>query len=70
MLSLFSEITIRSMRARNRLMMSPMSQNSASDDGDATNWHMVHYGSRAVGGCGIVLMEDTAVASEGRISSR
>lgn len=70
MSSLFSEITIRQMRARNRLMMSPMSQNSATEDGAATSWHMVHYGSRAVGGCGIVLMEDTAVSAEGRVSSR
>ncbi|MER8843685.1 NADH:flavin oxidoreductase/NADH oxidase [Mesorhizobium australicum] len=69
-LNLFSEIKIGQMRARNRLMMSPMSQNSASDDGNATNWHMVHYGSRAVGGCGIVLMEDTAISPAGRVSSR
>lgn len=69
MTDLFSEITIRQMRARNRLMMAPMSQNSATEQGDATHWHMVHYGSRAVGGCGVVLMEDTAVSSEGRVSS-
>ncbi len=69
-LSLFSEISIRDMRVRNRLMMSPMSQNSATESGEATDWHMVHYGSRAVGGCGIVLMEDTAVSAEGRVSSR
>ena len=67
---LFSEFTIGTMTSRNRLMMSPMSQNSATADGEATPWHMVHYGSRAVGGCGIVLMEDTAVSKEGRVSSK
>jgi len=67
---LFSSFRLREMEVRNRLMMSPMSQNSATEAGEATNWHMVHYGSRAVGGCGIVLMEDTAVAESGRVSSR
>ena len=67
---LFSPFHLRKMKVRNRVMMSPMSQNSATETGEATNWHMVHYGSRAVGGCGIVLMEDTAVAENGRVSSK
>jgi 2,4-dienoyl-CoA reductase-like NADH-dependent reductase (Old Yellow Enzyme family) len=50
-------------------MMSPMSQNSATADGWPTRWHLVHYGARAAGGCGLILMEDTAVEPRGRVSS-
>jgi NADPH2 dehydrogenase len=69
-LALLGPTTIGNMTLRNRIMMSPMSQNSASQSGDAGPWHLVHYGSRAVGGCGLILMEDTAVAENGRVSSR
>jgi 2,4-dienoyl-CoA reductase-like NADH-dependent reductase (Old Yellow Enzyme family) len=55
------ELTIR-----NRIMMSPMSQRAAREDGCARDWHLVHYGSRAVGGCGLVMVEDTAVSPLGR----
>jgi 2,4-dienoyl-CoA reductase-like NADH-dependent reductase (Old Yellow Enzyme family) len=47
-----------------------MSQNSAGPDGRATDWHLVHYGSRAVGGCGLILVEDTGVTADGRVSSK
>jgi NADPH2 dehydrogenase len=57
------ELTIR-----NRIMMSPMSQRAAGDDGGMTDWHLVHYGSRAVGGCGLVMIEDTAVSPLARTS--
>ncbi len=49
--------------------MSPMTQRMASATGAATDWHLVHYGSRAVGGCGLVMLEDTAVHPLGRTSS-
>jgi 2,4-dienoyl-CoA reductase-like NADH-dependent reductase (Old Yellow Enzyme family) len=52
---------------RNRIVMSPMCQYSAVD-GMADDWHLVHLGSRAVGGCGLVMVEATAVTPEGRIS--
>jgi 2,4-dienoyl-CoA reductase-like NADH-dependent reductase (Old Yellow Enzyme family) len=68
MSSVFSELTLRSVTARNRLAMSPMCQYSAGRDGVATEWHRVHYGSRAVGGAGIVIQEATAVEPRGRIS--
>ena len=61
------ELMIKSVRFSNRLGMSPMCQYSAVD-GFATDWHMVHYGSRAVGGVGLILLEATAVAPEGRIT--
>jgi 2,4-dienoyl-CoA reductase-like NADH-dependent reductase (Old Yellow Enzyme family) len=64
---LFSPLTIRSVTLRNRIGVSPMCQYSA-EDGVANEWHFVHLGSRAVGGAGIVIVEATAVAPEGRIT--
>ncbi|MGA2853948.1 MAG: NADH:flavin oxidoreductase/NADH oxidase [Verrucomicrobiota bacterium] len=64
---LFQPLTIRSVTLRNRIGMSPMCQYSA-DDGVANDWHHVHYGARAVGGAGLVIVEATAVAPEGRIT--
>ena len=64
---LFSPITIKNITLKNRIVVSPMCQYS-STDGFANNWHLVHLGSRAVGGAGLVLTEATAVSPEGRIS--
>jgi 2,4-dienoyl-CoA reductase (NADPH2) len=64
---LFTPLTLRGMTFRNRIAMSPMCQYSAMD-GLASDWHLVHLGSRAVGGAGLVMVEATAVVPEGRIS--
>jgi 2,4-dienoyl-CoA reductase-like NADH-dependent reductase (Old Yellow Enzyme family) len=64
---LFSPLTIKSVTLRNRIGVSPMCQYS-SEDGMATDWHLVHLGSRAVGGAGLVIAEATAVSPEGRIT--
>src|ERR1039457_3787938 len=64
---LFQPLTMRSVTLRNRVGVSPMCQYSA-DDGVANDWHFVHLGSRAVGGAGLVIVEATAVAPEGRIT--
>jgi len=64
---LFSPLTLRSVTFRNRIFVSPMCQYS-SRDGLPNDWHLVHLGSRAVGGAGLVMVEATAVSSEGRIS--
>lgn len=64
---LFEPLNLRSISLRNRIAVSPMCQYSGSD-GFANDWHLVHLGSRAVGGAGLVLTEATAVAPEGRIS--
>src|SRR5664279_3159033 len=64
---LFSPFTLRTVTFRNRIFVSPMCQYS-SHDGLPTNWHLVHLGSRAVGGAGLVMVEATAVSPEGRIS--
>ncbi len=60
-------MTVRSVTLRNRVGVSPMCQYSATD-GLANDWHYVHLGSRAVGGAGLVIVEATAVAPEGRIT--
>ncbi|PRY54656.1 2,4-dienoyl-CoA reductase-like NADH-dependent reductase (Old Yellow Enzyme family) [Arcticibacter pallidicorallinus] len=64
---LFEPIRVRSIEFRNRIVVSPMCQYSA-EEGFANDWHMVHLGSRAVGGAGLVIAEATAVSPEGRIS--
>lgn len=65
--NLLSPLTIRGITLRNRIAMPPMCQYSA-EDGQANDWHLVHYGSRAAGGVGLVIVEATAVVPEGRIS--
>jgi len=65
--NLFSPLQIREITLRNRIVVSPMCQYS-STDGFADDWHLVHLGSRAVGGAGLVITEATAVSPEGRIS--
>ncbi len=65
--ALFTPFALRSLTLRNRIVVSPMCQYS-STDGFATNWHLVHLGSRAVGGAALVMSEATAVSPEGRIS--
>ncbi len=67
MSTLFSSFKLRSIEFRNRIFVSPMCQYS-SENGMPTEWHMVHLGSRAVGGAGLVVVEATAVSPEGRIS--
>lgn len=64
---LLSPLTIRNVTLKNRIAMSPMCQYS-SNDGFANDWHLVHLGTRAVGGAGLIIAEATAVAPEGRIS--
>ena len=64
---LLDPLPLRSLTLRNRIVVSPMCQYS-SEDGFASDWHLVHQGSRAVGGAGLVFTEATAVEARGRIS--
>jgi 2,4-dienoyl-CoA reductase-like NADH-dependent reductase (Old Yellow Enzyme family) len=64
---LFEPLPLRSLNLANRILVSPMCQYS-SVDGLATDWHLVHLGSRAVGGAALVFTEASAVTAEGRIS--
>ena len=67
MAKLFSPLKIRGVEFKNRIFVSPMCEYS-SIDGLPTDWHLVHLGSRAVGGAALVIVEATAVCPEGRIS--
>lgn len=67
MSKLFTPLQIKSVQFRNRIVVSPMCQYS-SEDGFASDWHLVHLGSRAVGGAGFIISEAAAVSPEGRIS--
>src|SRR5476651_2355274 len=64
---LFSPIKIKSIEFKNRIVVSPMCEYS-SEDGFASDWHLVHLGSRAVGGAALIITEATAVSPEGRIT--
>lgn len=64
---LFSPLTVKDITLKNRITVSPMCQYSATE-GFATDWHLVHYGSRAVGGAALIIQEATAVSPEARIT--
>lgn len=67
MTSLFEPLIVKDITLSNRIAVSPMCQYSAMD-GFANDWHLVHLGSRAVGGAGLIISEATAISPEGRIS--
>ncbi len=67
MTKLFEPLHLKEVTLRNRTAVSPMCQYS-SEDGFPSDWHLVHLGSRAIGGAGLVMVEATAVSPEGRIS--
>ena len=67
MSKLFSPLRLREIEFKNRIFVSPMCQYS-SQNGKPSEWHLVHLGSRAVGGAALVMFEATAVSPEGRIS--
>jgi len=64
---LFSPLVIKNINLKNRIIVSPMCQYSAKD-GFTNDWHLVHLGSRAVGGAALIMVEATAVSPEGRIT--
>lgn len=67
MVRLFEPLTIKGVEFKNRIVVSPMCEYS-STDGFSNDWHLVHLGSRAVGGAGLIITEATAVSPEGRIT--
>ena len=64
---LYSPLKLKGLTLPNRIVVSPMCQYSSAD-GMATDWHLVHYGSRPIGGAGLIMTEAAAVLPEGRIS--
>ncbi|MGB4439007.1 MAG: NADPH dehydrogenase, partial [Sedimentibacter sp.] len=69
MSKLITNFILKDLEIKNRVVMAPMCMYSADDDGKATEWHLVHYASRAIGGVGLIIQEATAVEPRGRISS-
>ncbi|WP_182188144.1 NADPH dehydrogenase NamA [Pectinatus frisingensis] len=67
-MKLFEKFTIKNMTLRNRIVMPPMCMYSAADDGQANDFHLTHYASRAVGGVGLIIVEATGIKPIGRIS--
>jgi 2,4-dienoyl-CoA reductase-like NADH-dependent reductase (Old Yellow Enzyme family) len=67
MASLFEPFTIRGVKLKNRIGLSPMCQYSA-EEGLVNDWHIIHLGSRAIGGVGLIIVEATAVEARGRIT--
>src|SRR5690554_1238476 len=65
---LYEPYQLKNTKIPNRIVMPAMCQYSATTDGYATNWHTLHYGARAVGGVGLIILEATAVEARGRIS--
>lgn len=63
---LFTPMTIKGVELKNRIVMSPMGTLAAEEDGKVTEWHMLHYGARAMGQVGLIILEATAVLEEGR----
>ncbi|MCH4825845.1 MAG: NADPH dehydrogenase NamA [Planococcus sp. (in: firmicutes)] len=71
MAKLFEPFTIKETTFKNRIVMAPMCMyQSDQEDGQVTDWHRIHYPTRAVGGVGLIITEATAVQPQGRISSR
>ena len=67
---LFTPYTLRDIELKNRIVMAPMCVYSTDESGIVTDWHLHHYAARAVGQVGMIVVEATAVAPEGRISER
>lgn len=69
MSKLFSSFILKNIELKNRIVMAPMCMYSANEDGLATDWHRIHYATRAIGGVGLIIQEATGVERRGRISS-
>ena len=66
----FEKYKIKDLKLKNRIVMPPMCTYSSDESGIVKDFHRVHYGSRAIGGTGLIIVEATAVISNGRISNR
>lgn len=66
---MFTPYSLKNVLLPNRIVMPAMCQYSATEDGFVTDWHRIHYGSRAIGGVGMIILEATAVEKRGRLSN-
>lgn len=67
---MFTPFELKNITIPNRIVMPPMCMYSATEEGQVTDWHLIHYGSRAVGKVGLIILEATAVEKRGRLSGR
>ncbi|HHX00765.1 MAG TPA: NADPH dehydrogenase, partial [Acholeplasmataceae bacterium] len=67
---LFRELQLKDFKFKNRIVMAPMCMYQADSLGFVNDFHLIHYGARALGGVGCVILEATAVEARGRISER
>lgn len=67
---IFTPLIIKNLNLKNRIVMPPMAQYSAADDGLPNSWHFIHYATRAIGGVGLIMVEATGVERGGRITDR
>lgn len=67
---LFTPFSLKELLLKNRIVMPPMCMYRAGNDGIVTEWHMLHYGTRAVGQVGLIIVEATGIEPRGRISNR
>lgn len=65
---MFTPFEVRGLRLANRVVVSPILTYAAGPDGNPTDFHLVHYGARAMGGAGLVITEMTAISEDGRIT--
>ncbi len=70
MAKLYEGYQIKDLRLNNRIVMAPMCMYSADKEGNAGDWHLIHYTTRAIGGAGLIIMEATGVENRGRITDR
>lgn len=70
MSKLFSSFKLKNLELKNRIVMAPMCMYTAKEDGIATEWHKIHYATRAIGGVGLIIQEATGVEPRGRISDK
>lgn len=70
MSKLFSKFKLKDLELKNRIAMAPMCMYTAKDDGLATEWHKIHYATRAIGGVGLIIQEATGVERRGRITDK
>lgn len=69
MSKVFSNYKLKNLELKNRVVMAPMCMDSADEQGNVNSWHYFHYGNRAIGGTGLIIVEATAVESRGRITA-
>ena len=70
MQKIFTELSVKGLTLKNRIMMAPMCMFCASENAMPSRWHLIHYATRAIGGVGLIMVEGTGIAPEGRLNPK